>query len=454
MADKQGLWISIDSDSVAIVEDVINENNRFTAVVSAGDIRPKIAELCLVSLAGESADYLGISQAGQRVATGLKRVAVSRCIHLGGINIVELKSFMSSRFASKLNSFSNNTQRIPPGLWKDMLNAIVSLRPQINNSVVSLRKLVEEYNEPHHRRAGGLEIFDRDAVASALQIWGGTKYRKRVLRSATAAAHDRAPFLSRLTDVSLREDPQIIHDSATFPGMEVARRSQVGAVEMVNERGERLTIMNCNRQPLEQTLGVDLIYYNHLYESFILIQYKRMVEEAKGKVCYRPDNDANYNDELKRMQTINELIATPATQTSRTVGAFRLSMFPFYIKLCESKAKAALDEGMVSGMYLPIDLWQRFVDSPQAKGKRGGIAIGWHNCPRHFNNGDFTALLRAGWIGSAEGQTKILGDLIETILSGRHMLIIGATAAHPTNEEPLRDTFGRFTTEDDPLASR
>jgi len=127
----------------------------FTAVVSAGDIRPKIAELCLVSLAGESADYLGISQAGQRVATGLKRVAVSRCIHLGGINIVELKSFMSSRFASKLNSFSNNTQRIPPGLWKDMLNAIVSLRPQINNSVVSLRKLVEEYNEPHHRRRVG-----------------------------------------------------------------------------------------------------------------------------------------------------------------------------------------------------------------------------------------------------------------------------------------------------------
>src|SRR5258708_3500199 len=114
MAANQGLWISIHSNSALIIEDVINENDRFTSVVPASDIRPKIAELCLVSLKEQIVHYLGISQAGQRVATGLKRIAISRCVALDGIRISELKSHLNSRFKSKLDGFSTSARRISP----------------------------------------------------------------------------------------------------------------------------------------------------------------------------------------------------------------------------------------------------------------------------------------------------------------------------------------------------
>jgi len=54
--------------------------------------------------------------------------------------------------------------------------------------------------------------------------------------------------------------------------MRVARRDIVGSV-VLHDHDEYLTILNCNRQPLEATLGVDLIYYNHRFDSFLLVQY-------------------------------------------------------------------------------------------------------------------------------------------------------------------------------------
>ena len=40
--------------------------------------------------------------------------------------------------------------------------------------------------------------------------------------------------------------------------------------------------------PLEQTLGVDLIYYQHQYRSYILVQYKRMSQNGIGGWEFRP----------------------------------------------------------------------------------------------------------------------------------------------------------------------
>jgi hypothetical protein len=96
--------------------------------------------------------------------------------------------------------------------------------------------MIGETSAPRGRVSGGIEVFDRDAVASALQIWGGTSYRKRILRKAVprVASAPIAPFLARLKTVSVREDPQINHDHVTFPGMEVARRDVIGSVVLTN----------------------------------------------------------------------------------------------------------------------------------------------------------------------------------------------------------------------------
>ena len=210
--------------------------------------------------------------------------------------------------------------------------------------------------------------------------------------------------------------------------MEIARRYLVGGIALENQRDERLTILNCNRQPLETTLGVDLIYYAHSYDSFVMVQYKRMSGQSGGKAAYRPSADKNYEPELSRMSTIEEELMANSEVPIGKHAEFRLSSRPFFVKLCESKAKAALDEGMVSGMYIPLQLWQGFLTSADAKGKRGGISIGWDNAPRHFNNSEFTWLLRQGWIGSSGRQSTLLSEIVAAVLESDHMLVFAATS--------------------------
>ena len=69
--------------------------------------------------------------------------------------------------------------------------------------------------------------------------------------------------------------------------MEVARRYQTGIAVLENAR-ERLTIINCNRQKVEETPGVDLVYYNHTFKSFVMVQYKRMKRVPEvGSAAFR-----------------------------------------------------------------------------------------------------------------------------------------------------------------------
>jgi hypothetical protein len=454
MTRRHGLWLTFrEGHEADSIERAIQENGTFTVAVPSA-VKPRIAEVAVVSMTGRSADYLGIARAGARIATGQKRVAIVHLIDLRDLPINDLRAALPKSFSTR-DFCGDRVTRPSPRLWEELLQAISETRSDVASQLPRLRKLVFELERGSLRREGGLEVFERDAVASSIQIFGGTKLRKRVLQSAEPADDDHpASFLARLKHVSLREDPQVIHDAATFPGMDLAKRYVVGAVQLENERGERLTILNCNRQPLERTLGVDLVYYAHSYDSFVMVQYKRMTKQSRDVMAYRPSMDKNYDQELTRMAEVEKMLAANSAGSCERLSDFRLSAQPLFFKLCESKAKAALDEGMVSGMYVPLPLWQQFMNSVDAQGKRGGVSIGWDNAPRHFSNSEFTSLLRRGWIGSSGLQSKLLSEIIEAVLSSDHMLVLAATSSASSGRDYLRDSFGRFTEEDDPLATR
>lgn len=395
--------------------------------------------------------YIGISQAGRLVAVDETSVAISSLVELNSMSCDQIRRRLSPRLARRFNPPHDGVYRVSPKLWNEVLKTL-SGTPGTRRKVQGLRRAVAEAERPRLRVEGGLEVFERDAIASALQVWGGPTFRKKILREAVTAggAEPTAPFLRRLETVSVREDPQISHDQITFPGMEVAQASAVGSVLLRGEGGY-LTILNCNRQPLERTVGVDLIYYNHRFESFVLVQYKRMAEGEHGAV-YRPQNDHNHREELDRMITTDRMLrALPKPRHSGT-DTYRLSGRPFFLKLCESKAKVALDAGMVSGMYIPLELWRQLLKSPAVRGPRGGITVTWDNA-RRLNNGEFTNLLRNGWIGSAAGESKELSRIIEDVLAAGRMLVLAATSEGLGSEDFRRDDLGRFAAEDDPAAA-
>jgi hypothetical protein len=451
MARNKGLWIAIGGGPHADkIASSIYYNGQFTTTVVATKVRPRIAELVLVSMKGTDADYIGISQVGRLIAVDQTTIAVSNLVAVKKMNRDQVRKKLPRRLAHRFNPPRTGVYRLTPRLWDEVLR-IITADPFTRKKVANLRRAVTEARLQHGRIEGGLEVFERDAIASALQVWRGQSFRKRILREAATGSVPTAAFLTRLEGVPVREDLQISHDQTTFPGMKVAQRHVVGSV-VLRSGGEHLTILNCNRQPLERTLGVDLIYYNHRFDSFVLVQYKRMTEGKRGPE-YRPDNDQNQRKELERMVKTDRMLRALPKPHDRGTRTFRLSGRPFYVKVCESKIKAALDAGMVSGMYVPLGLWRRILKSSAVRGPRGGITITWDNVGRRFNNGEFTSLLRGGWIGSAAGESKLLGRIIKNVLASNRMLVLAVTSKGPNSRDSRRDDLGRFAAEDDPAAA-
>jgi hypothetical protein len=402
-------------------------------------------------MAGTEAHYAGISQVGRLVAVDQTTIAVSNLVDLGATSLDQIRKNLPKGFAARFNPPQVGVYRLPPRLWEEVLR-VVAAKPNTRAKIENLVRVAAQAERPVRNLEGGFETFERDAIASALQTWGGPSLRKRVLREAFGGAEiPTAPFLTRLESIAVREDPQIGHDQITFPGMTVARGSAVGSV-VLRGNGEYLTILNCNRQPLERTLGVDLIYYSHRFDSFVLVQYKRMAGGTHGPE-YRPDSDRNHGKEIERMAKAERMLRDLPRRRDNGTDTFRLSEGPFFMKLCEPKVKPLLDAGMVSGMYVPLILWRRLLRSPSVRGPRGGVAITWENTRRRLSNGEFTSLLRNGWIGSASGGSKLLCRIIEGVLASDHMLVLAATSDGPKTMDYRRDDLGRFAPEDDPAAA-
>lgn len=450
MSEDSGLWIAIGGGSLADrIESSIESRWEFSYSIPQFDVKPRRAELVIVSLRGTIPDFLGISLRGRPGTTGLTTTMISNLVPLRRLKVSEVQAALPARFRRLYDPPREGVYRPSAGLWREIQAILIEQNPQSSDRIANLRRTLTDANRRRRGRVeGGLEIFERDAVASALQAWGGPTIRRRVLRSAVGTGDRTAPFLARLQNVPTREDPQINHDQTVFPGMTISSRDIVSAVTL-NEGKERITILNCNRQPLEETLGVDLIYYNHRFQAFTLVQYKRMVDE-NGTVGYRPKPDPNYKAEMARMHSAELLLQSLPRRKEPGVDGYRLTDRLFFIKLCETKASVELDSGMVSGMYVPLELWEALVKSEKAKGPRGAIRVTWENCVRRLRNGEFTNILRYGWIGSAAEQTEKLSEIVEAVLGSGRMLVLAATKPGNASTDYRRDNWGRFAAEDDP----
>ena len=461
---KEAIWLRFQGTKAEAIQRAIETKGEFTATVARSEVKPRKHQVCLVSLQysgmyqiGDvpdfSVDYVGISRSGSLVATDEKRIKVSNLIEAGRIDVQSLVDKMPKRHGNQVPTGFGDPIRLPPKFSEAILGAIEAQSQPVRNGMPSLRSQLAELRRVERNLDGGLEAFERDAVITSLETFGGTNFRKEILRGTQAAAGSSANFLSRLSHYNVREDSQINLDAITFPGYELTRKHIVGAVEVVNSTGQQLTILNCNRQPLEHTLGVDLIYFSHSFRSFVMVQYKRLVSQSDSKPAYFPNSDPNYAVEIQKMnEAAASLRQLPTAESG--INDYRLGGDAFYFKFCEARQASALDAGMVSGFYIPLGLWNSFAASSESKGPKGGFRVDWDHRPRTMNNSKFCSLLKEGWIGSSAEQTERLEEVIQQTLEGKRMLVLAATSAAATRPDQLRDAFGRFADVDDPLGER
>jgi len=115
---------------------------------------------------------------------------------------------------------------------------------------------------------------------------------------------------------------------------------------------------------------------------------------------------------------------------------YRLLNNPFFIKICPRIVLKPDEADLTPGMYFSLDHWKVLEADPELVGPRGGRRISYANAGRYLNNGDFAALVKNAWVGTAPGQSAMLEPMIAACLSEGRAVVI---AVKSETEPPVDD---------------
>lgn len=245
-----------------------------------------------------------------------------------------------------------------------------------------------------------------DAIASALKIFGirGEAIPEEVkLKKGTSSGLE-------LIGSYLYEDNVIQADASHLPGFDMISRDLTGRA--VFQKGdERLIIYTANKLPLEQMLGVDLIYINEPCRNIVMIQYKMLEKVAGGRDWqFRPDTQLQ--QEISRMQLPD--IKAP-------LNDYRLHSNPFFLKF----VKREITDKTPQSFFLSLDHLCHILASPHARGPRGGLLLSYTSLGGiYLRESDMIGLIRSGYIGTHSHETAALTTIIHEAARGNKAIVL------------------------------
>ncbi len=449
MGDRRagGLWIALPYSSANRVERILIEGSgAFTKAVPRSMLVEGASVLSLLSIEAGKVNYIALVTAGSGISDIEWKVQIGPAILLEEPLSVDLLIKSIPRRVQRHVYFPDEAiASIPPGTWKNLLESVIRLTKTPQEELSRLTSLMKSRSATVRKSLSETISFERDAVATALEVFGGSTLRKKII--SDASPDNEAPFISKLRhrEVKFIEDQMIAHDAISFPGLQSLKQHLVGAVELYTHNGT-LTVINSNRTSIEKTLGVDLLYYNHTCSSFVLVQYKRLT--GKPNPVFRPNQDSNLGKELERMRAFRR----ESNSYNYDYLSYRLNDNPFYLKLCKAHSPGDWNGRMLQGMYFPLELWDLLIKTEYVKGPRGGQRISFESTPRRLSNSEFTALVAKGWIGTNEVDTERLNNLLVELLSNKHSVVAAVQQPKSRFNDYCRDQFGRFQSPDDEFA--
>ncbi len=237
---------------------------------------------------------------------------------------------------------------IPHGAFEELVNALSRSNQALPAQIEELQALARvSANEVSDTLS--LVLEQRDAVALGLEI-AGIDSRTALPRAVTA--RDPAPFLQGLEGATTSEASIVrTHDATIFGDWipEDSGRFDVWRYTDPVDSARKVTVLYTDKERLEQVTGTDLIYFRENDPGYVLVQYKRMKREPTQDV-YRPDKQLD--DEIARMKAMGVVQSAPAS-----LGEWRLSAEPFYIKLVDPSVTRPSGNRLAQGMYFPLPLF-------------------------------------------------------------------------------------------------
>ena len=439
-----GLWISfLGLDSTRVENRMTGRSASCSIHLPSLAVPPSTSLMAILSLRPGVVSHLALVTTGRNNGELQRKVVVGPSLPLQpALQTTQLLSLLPTRYAAFLKEPTSAASSVPPATWEKLLDALLRTRAIEQVAIDRFRALVSARQSQRTKLTSSIPQLERDAVALALDIAGGSATRQRVL-SATPDPGD-APFITALADapVVVLEDRLIEHDLRSFPGGTELAMYAIGAVRVDSGRST-LTILNANRARIENTLGVDLVYYNHERQAFVMVQYKLMRRSRNSQEhFYRPSSDPNYRPEIERMRSTWKRLKTIRDPNNEM--SYRLAEAPFFLKLCNASQRLHASPKMLPGMYFPLRHWLAMLRTPNICGPRGGIRVGWDSAPRYLTNSQFSTLVRDAWIGTNAIQTRELSLVVQAAIEGHHSVLLAIEHPHRAPPQFSRDYRGRF----------
>lgn len=209
-------------------------------------------------------------------------------------------------------------------------------------------------------------------------------------------------------------------DLQRFDGKLVANQRAASLTVFEDQTGQRkLLVMSVNKKPIEEELGVDLLYWDQTHDAFTFVQYKRLEKMD------RSDGSDGYEWAYRRRAEIEKQLALmPGGNEPPIVAAdWRAFETPFWFKFVRGDAGSKLDMKTLKGMYVPAD-WLRLamIDSTFKSGRRGGFRVTYDNT-KYLVRGAFTQLVSRGFIGTDSKRSNEFKKVMDTLGADRELII-------------------------------
>lgn len=369
----------------------------------------KLPTVCIIEVQTRDgpACYLGSLLRKATVTLFESRVTIKRLRPIELFSLEELESAgLDSRMARLLR------ERIPEA------GEMTRLSPKASAAVI--RWLARQPNNglaldvavstlPKLRRLKQSEWAQEDAIQTALSVFG---IRANDIAEQVAVRRNSSTGLG-LVGARLHEDNVIRADASQLPGFEAVAPDLTGRA-VFQKRGERLTVYTANKLPLEEMLGVDLIYVNETRGNIVMVQYK-MLEKARGSES-RSDwifrADYQLRDEIRRMRI---------PPVDRKPSDFRLNGCPFFFKFVKRKES----EDSHRAFLLALDHVKQVLGSGAGTGPRGGVRVSYDALDgTYLRETDMVSLIRSGYVGTHRVESDALAALIEDVARGNRGLVL------------------------------
>ena len=379
-----------------------------------GELR--LPTICIVEMRGHNSStcYAGVLRRKASITTIESRLTIERLRPIKIRSLFSLIPWIGNKW--QRSAYEQRVERlegisvVTPALSAEILNAIISSTKDtatiemVAADIPGLRPSVERTWEQF------------DAIKTAMAAFGLVKSEPPKLIETKPESDSTLRKLGsdEGTRVKVLEDNVLARDSSVVPGFELIQKTLTGRAVFVRGK-EQLVIYTANRGPLENMLGVDLIYVNQRTGNVVMVQYKMLEPYYYGRSGNK-DWIARVDDQF---QQETSRMALPVF--NGPIDDYRIHPNPFFIKFIRRVG----DGENHNSFILTLDHFHQLITSSNSRGPRGGVRISYDGLEGvYLRDTDLLGLIRSGYIGTHRNESKALSQIISRVAEGQRGLVL------------------------------